>query len=148
MKKLLFLLVLVNLLACSKTENTNEQFYGTWKDEFSYNGVAEVNGVIDSVSYPNIIYKFLDNGRYETIDEVPWGIKVNGEWDYDESSETITFVPDTSMYGDLGFKKSYKWDVISVNDQTLEVMFKYWGTSSEVGADTLQFQFYRKFVKQ
>ncbi len=148
MKKLLFLLVLINLLACSENDNLSgiEKFYGTWKDEFSYNGVAEVNGVVDSVSYPNIIYKLLDDGRYETIDEIPWGLPVNGKWDYDELSETITFMPDTHDE-ELGLKRSYKWHIISVSDQTLEVMFKYWGTTLEEGADTVQFEFYRKFIK-
>ena len=149
MKKLLFLFALVSLMACSKTEtNTVDQLYGTWKEVKPHSGPVIVNGVIDTVTNAYTIYKFTSDNKYEVEQEILLGVPANnGTWTFDETSNVVTLNPN-SHDEEVGIERTYKLEIISITDQTLEVTFKYRGEPSIEGDDPIIINIYRKFEKQ
>lgn len=148
MKTLLLAFSVVLLFSCSdSTELDRSNIWGTWHDIESYNGVTNVNGQIDSVSYPNILYHLYEDGRYEVENELPWGVPSNGVLEYDEQNELVIFTPEL-VNEELGISRTYKFEVLSLSDSELEVMFKYWGAPLEEGQDPIEFEIYRKFEKE
>lgn len=148
MKSIVLAFIAVILFSCSdSTELDNSIIWGTWHDVESYAGITQVNGQIDSVSYPNILYHLFEDGRYEVENELPWGLPSNGVWQLDEESQLVTLIPDTPDE-EIGIDRTYKFEVLSLSEFELEVMFKYWGAPLEEGQDPIEFEIYRKFEKQ
>ncbi len=147
MKALSLSLLVVLLLSCShSTETESGLLLGTWHDLSSYDGVVVKDGQVDSVSYPNIMYSFFENGHYSIQNELPWAVPSDGEWQFSEKEKVITLVPDTNDE-ELGLNRTYKFEVISLSESELEVTFKYWGAPLEEGGEPIEIQFYRKFEK-
>lgn len=148
MKSIVLAFIAVILFSCSdSTELDKSAIWGTWHDVESYKGITQVNGQIDSVSYPNILYHFFEDGSYEVENEIPWGVPSNGVWQFDEESQLITIIPDTPDK-EIGIDRTYKFEILSLSASELKVMFKYWGAPLVEGNDPIELEFYRKFEKQ
>lgn len=148
MKATVLILSVFILFSCSETARVNtEVIWGTWHDVHTYEGEVISGGITDTVSYPNILYHFYENGTYKVENEVPWGLPSDGVCQYDEGSKVLRMIPDTPDE-ELGLNRTFAFEVLSVSESKLEVMYKYWSAPLEEGSDTIKFAFYRQFERK
>ena len=148
MKFILATLTLVLLISCSDTsQDETGNLLGTWHETKTYElFAANPDGqIIDTIYYSDILYHFYEDGNYETENELPWGIPIDGEWQYDEVNQIVTFFPDTPDGFDLD--RTLTFEVLSLTESELKVMYKYWSAPLEVGGDTIVLEVYRVFEK-
>ena len=149
MKTYLFFVSLVTVLSCSDNLQVNDNLiFGTWHDVEPYEESIWLgnDGQRDTLSYPNILYHFFEDGTYEVENEIPWGLVENGVWQIDECTQIITFIPDIPNEVPIG-DRTFKFEILSLSETELEVMYHYYGAPLEADLEPVEFSFYRKFEK-
>ena len=129
MKLQLLLFSLLFALSCDKNDGgdffNQAQLVGTWLDDFKASEfrLDSLGNLTDTVIADNITYHIKSNGTYSVDNRWLIDVPLDGKWTYDPLLNKLTFLPEPVNYLDTIFlmNTEYSWQIISLDDQRMEV---------------------------
>lgn len=125
------LIVIFFLLFVSSCGGENEQqiettLIGKWADIHDYSSIQVVDGISQSVAFPDIEYHIQEDGSYEVKNDFFGGLHRNGLWIINDQENVVEFLPETnSVDSIIELNQTYIWEIIKLENDLLEVNYVF-----------------------
>ncbi len=129
------LIVLLSIFSCGEQNEVDIEptIIGKWADLSDHPTTQVVDGVPQTVTFPDIEYVFNDDGTYIVNNDAWFGIFRNGTWIFDEEERKLDFFlqQGTPTDSTLGIHQTFEWEILNLGTQSLEVNYIFTQDSTD-----------------